>query len=583
MVRSTVHGLAAVFLVTAATAQTVPGTPVGSEDQTFYESIDVNVANVEVYVTDPQGRRVQGLTKDDFQILEDGRPVEISNFFAMSEGRPAVPAVPAEIEEAGGTAAPAVAKPDAQRLYLAVFFDNRTLVPATRKRALDSVKEFVSRLQPGDRILLAGYDSSVVIRQGLTNDPAALDAALGEVARSAPGGASRDAERQGMLRQIDAAYPADGGGENQRALAAKAIAEQLYQEIKLFGTQQLEESRAALLALRQFVDSLAGLPGRKAVLYVSGGISLRPAEALLSAWERKFPTLRDEVSFSAFDGRRDDATPLLEDLIDHANANRVTFYTLGSTTDLSGISAENTASTYLTTEMAVTEKMNIQSSLEMIANGTGGLASIDTAERPLLDRMRQDFDTYYSLGYVPHNGRDGKNRKVVVKTRNATLTVRHRGTRSERTERERMTSRAMAALLLGEDDNPLEVSIELGKEKTNAKGQIEVEVLVKFPLANLVLMPRDQYHEGHLRLFIGARDSHGRTSDITEVDVPIRVPNDQLLTALGQVGAWKTTMLLRPEPNTLAVAVRDLFGNVDSTARAEYTPAAPAPEGAPGT
>jgi VWFA-related protein len=588
MARSTFLFLSAAFLAAAATAQTAPANPANTEDQTFYESIDVNVANVEVYVTDPQGKRVQGLTKDDFQILEDGQPVEITNFFAMSEGQTAAVAdtgtEEAPEEAAMPAAAHAVAKPDAQRLYLAVFFDNRTLVPATRKRALDSVKEFVSHLQPGDRILLAGYDSSVVIRQGLTNDPAALDAALSEVARSAPGGASRDAERQSMLRQIDAAYPADGGaGESQRALAAIAIAEQLYQEIKLFGTQQLEESRAALLALRQFVDSLAGLPGRKAVLYVSGGISLRPAEALLSAWERKFPNLRDEVSFSAFDGRRDDATPLLEDLIEHANANRVIFYTLGSTTDLSGISAENTASTYLTTEMAVTEKMNIQTSLQMIADGTGGLASIDTAERPLLDRMRQDFDTYYSLGYVPHNGRDGKNRKVVVKTRNATLTVRHRGTRSERTERERMTSRAMAALLLGEDDNPLEVSIELGKAKTNAKGQIEVEVLVKFPLANLVLMPQDQYHEGHLRLFIGARDSHGRTSDITEVDVPIRVPNDQLLTALGQIGAWKTTMLLRPEPNTLAVAVRDLFGNVDSTARAEFTPATPEAEGAPGT
>jgi hypothetical protein len=232
--------------------------------------------------------------------------------------------------------------------------------------------------------------------------------------------------------------------------------------------------------------------------------------------------------------------------------------------------------------MAVTETMNLQSSLEMIADGTGGLASIDASERPLIDRMRQDFDTYYSLGYVPLNGRDGKKRKVEVKTRDAALTVRHRGTRSERTERERMTSRAMAALLLGADDNPLEVSVELGKETTNAKGQIEVEVLVKFPLANLVLVPQDQFHEGHLSLFLGARDSHGRSSAITEVDVPIRVPNDQLLTALGQIGAWKTTMLLRPEPHTVAVAVRDRIGNVDSTARAEFTPQ-PHPEAAPGS
>ncbi|HEX3131229.1 MAG TPA: VWA domain-containing protein [Thermoanaerobaculia bacterium] len=579
MPRSTLRLLAVFSLVglpaVAAMAQTEP-------DPTFYESIDVNVANVEVYVTDKQGKRVQGLTKDDFLVFEDGQPVEITNFFAMSEGKAVAEEEPELTETPKPAAAnPAVPKPDAQRLYLAIFLDNRTLVPATRKRVLDSVKELVSRLQPGDRILLAGYDNSVVIRQGLTNDPEALAAAIEEVSRAAAGGASRDSERQRILRQIDASDPVDGpqGGETQRAQAAIIIAQQLYQDIKLFGTSQLDETRAALHALEQFVDSLAGLPGRKAVLYVSGGMSLRPAEALMRAWETKFGSLGASVGFSPFDGRRDDATPFLKDLIDHANANRVTFYALGSTTELSGLSAESTASTVLTTEMAVTERMNLQSSLEMIADGTGGLASIDAAERPLIDRMRQDFDTYYSLGYVPRAGRDGKKRHVEVKARNAALKVRHRGTRSERTESERMTSRAMAALLLGEDDNPLEVSVELGKEKTNDKGQIEVEVLVKFPLANLVLVPQDQFHEGHLSLFLGARDSHGRSSAITEVDVPIRVPNDQLLTALGQIGAWKTTMLLRPEPHTVAVAVRDRIGNVDAVARAEYTPqpASPAP------
>ncbi|MES1245576.1 MAG: VWA domain-containing protein [Acidobacteriota bacterium] len=583
MSRSTLQVLAArLLLVAASAAAQTPAEP----DPTFYESIDVNVANVEVYVTDKQGKRVQGLTKDDFQVFEDGKPVEITNFFAMSEGRPAAAPEEEAEEAAPALTAAEVKKQDDQRLYLAIFLDNRTLVPATRKRVLDSVKDFVSHLQPGDRILLAGYDNSVVIRQGLTNDPEALAAALGEVARAAPGGASRDAERQRILRQIDSAYGMGGeGGETQREQAAIIVAQNLYQDIKLFGTQQLEETRAALLALEKFVDALAGLPGRKAVLYVSGGMSLRPAEALMRAWESKFGSaLGPSVGFSPFDGRRDDATPFLKHLIDRANANRVTFYALGSTTELSGLSAESTASSYLSTEMAATETMNLQSSLEMIADDTGGLASIDASERPLIDRMRQDFDTYYSLGYVPLNGRDGKKRKVEVKTRNASLTVRHRGTRNERTERERMTSRAMAALLLGADDNPLEVSVELGKEKTNDKGQVEVEVLVKFPLANLVLVPQDQFHEGHLSLFIGARDSHGRNSDITEVDVPIRVPNDQLLTALGQIGAWKTTMLLRPEPHTVAVAVRDRIGNVDSTARAEYTPhPAEASESEPGS
>src|SRR5688572_25929801 len=74
--------LAAGLLPGLALAQAPPENP----EPTFFESIDVNVVNVEVYVTDKQGRRVQGLTRDDFQVLEDGKPVEITNFYAVSGG-----------------------------------------------------------------------------------------------------------------------------------------------------------------------------------------------------------------------------------------------------------------------------------------------------------------------------------------------------------------------------------------------------------------------------------------------------------------------------------------------------------------
>ncbi|HEX5716275.1 MAG TPA: VWA domain-containing protein, partial [Thermoanaerobaculia bacterium] len=533
----------------------------------------VNVVNVEVYVTDKQGRRVQGLTRDDFQVLEDGKPVEITNFYAVSGGQvsQAAPetAEPEQVEEAA--AAPA---PEAQRLYLTIFLDNRSLLPASRNLVLKSIKEFVARLRPEDRILIAAYDGSVRVRQGLTNDPATLSAALEEMAKVAPGGVSRNSERRRLLAEIDAAYPVGGaqGGENQREQAAIILAEQLYNNIRQYGVQVSEENRLALGQLREFIDSLAGLPGRKAVLYVSGGFSLRPIQSFMQAWEQKFAILSDRVGYSPFDGTRDDLTPLLQKLIEHANSNRITFYSLGSTPELVGVSAESGGSDTYDSDMESMDRTAMQSSLMMIADGTGGLASVDAATTPMLDRMREDFETFYSLGYIPQTGRDGRRRKVDVKMRDRSLVVRHREAHRERTMPERMTSRAMSALLLGEEDNPLEVALEFGKEKKNDKGQYELEVLVKFPLANMVLVPQDQFHEGKLTLFVGARDSHGRTSPIQQIAVPIRVPNDQLLTALGQVGAYRMTMLLRPEPHTVAVAVRDELGNADSTAKADYTP-----------
>src|SRR5436305_2534908 len=90
-------------------------------------------------------------------------------------------------------------------------------------------------------------------------------------------------------------------------------------------------------------------------------------------------------------------------------------------------------------------------------------------------------------------------------------------------------------------------------------------------MAKLVLLPHGDAHEGRLRIYVGARDSEGRVSDINEIAVPIRVPNSQLLTVTGQSAATRITLLLRPGEHRLAIGVRDELGNSDSTVTSTYT------------
>src|ERR1044072_3768686 len=52
----------------------------GADGPRLGETIDVSVVNVDAIVTDHQGNRVRGLTKDDFQIFENGKLQPISNF-----------------------------------------------------------------------------------------------------------------------------------------------------------------------------------------------------------------------------------------------------------------------------------------------------------------------------------------------------------------------------------------------------------------------------------------------------------------------------------------------------------------------
>src|SRR5215218_7873449 len=82
MRRPAVLLLAAVLLPLAAPAQTNEDTG----EETFGESIDVRVVNVEAVVTDRKGDRVQGLTAGDFRLLVDGVEVPIDYFTEVADG-----------------------------------------------------------------------------------------------------------------------------------------------------------------------------------------------------------------------------------------------------------------------------------------------------------------------------------------------------------------------------------------------------------------------------------------------------------------------------------------------------------------
>lgn len=558
----------------AATQQPAPEVSAAAEEETFFESIDVQVVNLEVFVTDRQGRRVPGLSRDDFEVLEDGKPVEITNFYAVTGGR-------SEISEgAAAPEAPAAEPgqlPAEQRLQLAIVVDDLTLTSQNRNRLLQSIeKDVLPRLRPDDLALVAVIDGSAVrLTQRLTADPAQIRAALEEATRSAPMGSSRLMDKREILSRIDS-VGLQVPGEDQSSEMNARIIEQVYFDIRSYATQRTVEARASLGALASFVDSLSGLPGRKAVLYVGGGLSVRPGEALFQAWQDKFANLGRlrglDIPVSSFDGL-DDLSREFQELIEHANANRVTFYTLGALEELSGVSADSRTSPNWGYTLENLEKANLQTSLEQIAGGTGGLAGVDLIDpRSLFDRMREDFDSYYSLGYVPERRRDGKNRKIAVRIRGREdLQVRTRKGRRDQTNRERMTDRTLAALVLDPGANPLELAVDFIGE-TSEKGEYLVDVMVRFPLAKLVLVPRERFHEGQVSLFVGARDSRGRMSPIQEIAVPIRVPNDQLLTALGQTAGYKTTLRLRREAHTVAVSIRDELGNADSAVAVAYTP-----------
>jgi VWFA-related protein len=561
-----------------------------AEGQPFVDSIDVQVVNLEVFVTDRQGQRVGGLTREDFEVLEDGRPIQVSNFYAVAGGQTEVPGgsallMAAEPGEAAEDTAAGETLPLEQRLNLAIVIDDLSLDARNRNRLLLAIGNAVlPRLRPDDRVLVGVLGgSSVKIAQRLSSDPNQLRTTLEQISRTAPAGVTRLAEKRDVLRQIEGIglLDSDDESDTQTKRLNESVVREIYPTLQDYARKRAQEGRSSLNALTRFIDSLAGLPGRKAVLYAGGGLSLRPGEALFEAWHRKFNSQSAlsiaQASGSTLEGLREDLTKDFERLVARANANRVTFYTLGLTEEISGISAETGNADAWRADLDNLEKMNLGQSLNLLAGGTGGLSGVDLADpRSMLARMREDFDAYYSLGYVPdkESGQgDAKNHKIEVRVRGRNdLTVRHREGRRDQTRKERMTGRTLTALILEPGANPLQVAIEIvGDELKPEKKTHLVAALVKFPLSRLVLLPGERFQEGRVTLFLGAQDSQGRLSPIQEIQVPIQVPTGEP-EALAKTAAYRAVLELRPEAHRIAVSIRDELGNTDSAVVMDYTP-----------
>ena len=67
----------------AEPARTDPGRPLPP----ISERVEVSVTNVDVVVTDSKGNRVNGLTRDDFEVFQDNVPQTITNFYAVAGGK----------------------------------------------------------------------------------------------------------------------------------------------------------------------------------------------------------------------------------------------------------------------------------------------------------------------------------------------------------------------------------------------------------------------------------------------------------------------------------------------------------------
>jgi VWFA-related protein len=528
-----------------AAAQT-PAKGAQPKQDMYVESVNVNVVNVDVYVTDKSGKRVTGLTKDDFEITENGKKVAVTNFYAVEGGRakvaedapaPApVPGAPKPVP--GQEARPSL--PEDQRLRLIVYIDNFNLEPFNRNRVMRELRVFLSQnLAKGDQMMLVTYDRSTHVRQTFTSDTDLINSAMLGIEKISAQGTHSVSERRDALRQIE-----DSRSANEAEGIARSYAESTFNDLSF-----------SIDALKDLVSSLAGMPGRKAILYVSDGLQMIAGQDVFYAVQTKY----GEQSTGLTTSIQYDASRRFDELAAQANANRVTFYTIDAAglRVYSSISAENqTAGQGIYIDSV--QISNLQAPLQMLAEKTGGMAIINRNQvLPALQRVAEDFGSFYSLGYSPTHYGDGRYYKIDVKVKRKGLVVRNREGYRDKSADSRMTDGTLAVLNFPFEDNKFGVEVEFGQPTAREDGYFLVPVVVKIPLSKLVLVPREQTQEAQVRLYIAAMDEQGGVSDVQQVPLPISIPAADVQAAMGKHYAYSVSLLMRRGDQKVAVGIRD--------------------------
>ncbi len=172
--------------------------------------------------------------------------------------------------------------------------DHPFIAAASRKFVFDSLTAQLDRLLgDGTRVMVVAKNNRVEVVQQPTVNRAEIVAALDRESKVATANYASEVRR--VVRSIQRGSGVtenrtDGPGTTAAPLTETALsdARSAFQEARMHSEREFSEVCQSLSILRSFLGSLAGLPGRKAVLYAADRLPARAGELVWQAWADKY-------------------------------------------------------------------------------------------------------------------------------------------------------------------------------------------------------------------------------------------------------------------------------------------------------
>jgi VWFA-related protein len=455
--------MALCFLLAAPLgAQNAP--PTDTETPTTTLKLNVRTVLVDVVVTDKDNRAVPGLKKEDFQVLEDGKPQTISffepNFAADPSAANAAPAP--HLPPNFFTNVPPVAPNNSVNLLLMDALNTQLADQAVVHKQM---VKYLGSIPPGIRIGVFLLSERLRIIQGFTQDSTTLRASISRFATNPstsallPTAASTAALDAPV--NIELLLSAEGGSTQLADMAAGL--QQFQDQQGFFETN--ERTVMTLDALQQIARYLAGVPGRKNLIWFVGAIpqclaAMTSENELTVAgcpYEEKYAKTMDMLADARVSVYPIDAGGLPTDSL-YDSAAPPASADLGAAGSSATPANTPTVPAFAPFQQLNTAQTNsIQSDyqqralahlqMDQLAKVTGGSAVYEhNSLKEALARAVDNGSRYYTLAYTPTNRKEiGKERKIEIRSASGSYKLSYRRSYFEDAPKDRNAAQMAAA------------------------------------------------------------------------------------------------------------------------------------------
>ena len=365
-------------------SQTSTPTPKPADDDDVVK-ISTALIQIDVTVTDKDGKVVKDLKPEDFEIYENGKKQEITNFSFVSVDNATKQTLvkSKEKDKISIPLPPVPIKPEQVRRTIALVVDDLGLSFESIYQVRRAMRKFVDeQMQPNDLVAVIRTGSGMGALQQFTTDKRQLYAAIENVKWNAQGRAGISAFAPLEATPLEQAQ-AGGQDASDEDLAAEQ------KSIRDFDSFREDIfSVGTLGAINFIVKGLGELPGRKSIMLFSDGFAIcqpdnpdRCSRILDSVRRLTDLSNRASVAIYSFDARGLQTTGLT------------------AADNTSGVSNERVSAI---NSSRSAQLFDTQEGLSYLARETGGRTFFNSNDMNKgLEKALEDQKGYYLVGYQP--------------------------------------------------------------------------------------------------------------------------------------------------------------------------------------